>query len=313
MSFRLPFSPVQATDFAAQVDLLFLYLVGITIFFSAVIFALVLLFIIKYRASDKNRIPKAIHGNLMLEIIWSVIPLAIAMSIFVWGAVLFFQNYRIPADAHEIFVVGKQWMWKIQHPEGKREINELHVPKGRPIKLTITSEDVIHNFYVPAFRIKMDAVPGRYTQIWFNAKEEGTHHLFCAEYCGTEHSKMIGRVTVMSESDFQKWLIHDTSNQQKISADGAKLFDTLKCNTCHQAESGALGPNLDDLFGEEVLLNNGKKITANDQYIRESILQPTKKIKAGYNAMMPSYQGQVSEEEIIQIIQYLKEKSSAAQ
>jgi cytochrome c oxidase subunit 2 len=313
MSFRLPFTPVQASDFAAQVDLLYLYLLAISTFFSVLIFVLVFYFAIKYRSVDKKFIPKPIHGNLFLEITWTIIPFLIAMSVFVWGAVLFYQSFSIPKNADEIFVVGKQWMWKIQHPEGKREINQLHVPVNRPIKLTITSEDVIHDFYIPAFRIKMDAVPGRYTQTWFKATKEGTYHLFCAEYCGTEHAKMIGKVTVMSEAAYEGWLANESSGQQKISAVGSELFESLKCNTCHRADNDALGPNLDNLFGEEVLLSNGRKVTADETYIRESILQPAKKVKAGYSPMMPSYQGQVSEEEIIQIIQYLKEKKATNQ
>ncbi|HTL47723.1 MAG TPA: cytochrome c oxidase subunit II [Verrucomicrobiae bacterium] len=301
----VPFSPVQASTLAGQVDLLYLYLIAVSVFFTCVIFATVLFFTLKYKRRSETERPEAIHGNLLLEITWSAIPLAIAMTMFTWGSILYFKGWRAPQNAEEIFVVGKQWMWKIQHPEGRREINELHVPVDHPIRLKMTSEDVIHSFFVPAFRVKMDVVPGRYTSLWFQPTKTGRYHLFCAEYCGTKHSGMIGWVTVMPEEEYQQWLETGTAIAP-VTVSGKELFQKNRCNTCHHAESGALGPDLAGVFGNPVQLADGRTVTADENYIRESIVKPNAKIVAGYTPMMPTFQGQLGEEEILQIISYLK-------
>lgn len=306
MNFQIPFAPVQASALAAQTDLLYLYWLAISVFFSCLIFSLVLFFAVKFKRKSPDEKGAAIHGNLLLEITWSAIPFVIAMSLFFWGTVIFFNNFRAPENAQEIFVVGKQWMWKIQHPEGRREINELHVPVGRAIRLKMTSEDVIHSFYMPAFRIKMDAVPGRYTSTWFQATKTGRFHLFCAEYCGTEHSQMIGWVVVMPEEDYEQWLTSGTEPSVAMQISGEELFTKSRCNTCHHTASGALGPNLAGIFGKQVQLSDGRKVTVDDGYLRESILKPQAKLVAGYAALMPTYQGQLSEEQILQIISYIK-------
>ena len=306
MNIRVPFSPPQASTLAPQIDLLYLYLISVTIFFVCVIFSVALFFTVKYKRRHPDQIGVPLHGSLVLELTWTIIPLLIAMSMFLWGSVLFFKSFRPPQNAEEIYVVGKQWMWKIQHPEGRREINELHVPLGHPIRLKMTSEDVIHSFFVPAFRVKMDVVPGRYTSAWFEATQTGSFHLFCAEYCGTKHSGMIGKVVVLQEEDYQEWLASGREPSVPVSISGEELFKKNRCDTCHHDNSGALGPNLAGIYGKEVQLADGRKVTAGDDYIRESILKPGSRIVAGYAPVMPTYQGQLSEEQIFQIIAYIK-------
>lgn len=304
MNFSLPFSPEQASAIAPHIDLLYLYLVAVSLFFTVLIFILVLVFAIKYRRKYDTEEPRPVKANYALEIAWSVIPLLIAMTMFVWGSVLFFKLYRPPQDADEIFVVGKQWMWKIQHPEGRREINELHVPVGRSIKLKMTSEDVIHSFYIPAFRTKMDVVPGRYTHLWFKATKPGRYHLFCAEYCGTDHSGMIGTVVAMEPKDYERWLESGAASELSAALTGAQLFEKHRCITCHNPASASMGPEIP--FGAPVKLADGSTVIADEEYIRESILRPNAKVVAGYTSIMPTYQGQITEEEIIQIIEYIK-------
>lgn len=305
MLFGFSLFPEQASTFAWEVDALYVYLTLISVFFAGLIVILVAVFSVKYKRISEADTPAEIHGNTLLEILWSVIPLGIVMTFFIWGTVLFFKMFQAPIDSYEIFVVGKQWMWKIQHPNGRREINQLHVPLGRPIKLTMTSEDVIHSFYIPAFRTKMDVVPGRYTQTWFEATKTGTFHLFCTEYCGTNHSKMIGSVTVMTPEQYESWLASGSPNRSLIES-GAELFKTLRCDSCHKSDSGALGPVLTHLYGSTVKFNNGHEIKADEAYIRESIVRPTQKIVDGYQALMPTYQNQVNEEQILSLVNYIK-------
>lgn len=306
MFFGLALFPEQASTFAPEVDSLFFYLLGVSVFFTVLIYALVLFFAIKYKRKSDDDQPKAIHGNNLLEIIWTIIPFCIVMTFFIWGASLFYRMNTPPDDALEIFVVGKQWMWKLQHPEGMREINDLHIPVGQPIRLTMTSEDVIHSFYVPAFRIKMDVVPGKYTTAWFEATKPGKYHLFCAEYCGTSHSEMIGTIYAMPPHEYQEWLDERSPGATKMSSGGEALFTNMRCHTCHNANSGALGPNLEGIYGSEIKLSNGKTVKADEAYIRESILKPKAKIVQGYSPLMPSYKAQLSEEEILEIINYLR-------
>jgi cytochrome c oxidase subunit 2 len=242
---------------------------------------------------------------MKLEIAWSVIPLLITFTFFFWGASVFFAINRPPNDAIEVSVVGKQWMWKFQHADGQREINELHVPIGRPVKLTMASEDVIHSFYVPAFRVKRDVLPGRVATTWFEATRRGRYHLFCAEYCGTKHSGMIGWVIVMEPAEFQSWLAGGASGQSLAGA-GQKLFQELGCATCHRPDSLARGPNLEGLFGNPVKLADGTVVTADDSYVRESIATPSAKVVAGFQPIMPTYQGLVNEEGLMQLVAYVR-------
>jgi len=320
-AYDFPLFPEQASTMAAQVDYLYFFLIAVSVFFCVIIAGTLIGFSIKFRRTAENRVGHRIHGSTGLEVAWSIIPFAITMVIFGWGAWLFFAQARPPDDAHEVFVVGKQWMWKLQHMEGRREINELHVPVGHSVRLTMTSEDVIHSFYIPAFRTKFDVLPGRYTTAWFNATKPGEYHLFCAEYCGTEHSGMIGKVVVMEPVAFQNWLAETPpvvpmtggvttaaadSSAQSPAAAGAALFTQKACATCHQPQGGALGPSLVGVYGSTVTLADGNSVTADDAYVRESILNPTGKIVAGFQPVMPTFQGQLSEEQILQLIQYIK-------
>jgi cytochrome c oxidase subunit 2 len=232
---------------------------------------------------------------------WVVIPLAIVMVIFFWGARVYFYIYRPPPDAEDLYVLGKQWMWKVQHPGGQREINEVHAPLNRPVRLILSSQDVIHSFYVPAFRIKQDVLPGRYTVVWFRATQPGTYHLFCAEYCGTGHSTMVGRVVVLDPQRYQEWLTGSTPERPPAEA-GAKLFTSLGCNNCH----GVQAPTMAGLFMSTRTLSDGRTVVADEQYLRESILDSTTKIAAGYAPLMPSFRGQLTEEQLMELVAYIK-------
>jgi len=304
---ELQLHPESASKIASSVDSLFLFLLVVSAFFTVLIVTLVIVFAIKYRRRPERKSVQ-IRGDLRLEILWTVIPLILSMVMFGWGAKLYMIQARAPADAEEVYVVGKQWMWKIQHLNGPREINELHVPVGVPIRLTLTSEDVIHSFFVPAFRMKKDAVPGRYNTTWFEAKKPGEYHLFCAEYCGTGHSTMIGHVIVMEPHEYEDWLSGGVSGQSLAEA-GEKLFTRLACHTCHGGKPTDRGPPLTGLVGSTVRLTGGRTVKANETYIRESILEPKKKVVEGYEPIMPTYKGQLSEEDLIKIIAYLKTKT----
>ena len=303
--FGFPLFPEQASTLASRVDDLFFFLVAVSVLFAGLIFVLILVFAIKYRRRNDDERPAAISGNLYLEILWTTVPLALTMVMFVWGAKLFFVTYYPPSDALEITVVAKQWMWKVQHPEGQAEINELHIPAGRPVKLVMTSQDVIHDFFVPAFRVKKDVLPGRYTTVWFEATQPGSYHLFCAQYCGTQHSGMVGRIIVMQPSDFQAWLSGGTALVSMASA-GEKLFQQLGCASCHLSNDSGRGPSLVGLFGKKVSLRGGRSVTADETYIRESILTPQAKVVAGFQAIMPTFKGLISEDGIMQILAYVK-------
>ena len=300
-----PLFPEAASTIAPRVDALYLFLVGLTAFMTILIAALVVIFMVKYKRRDPNSIGARIHGGMALEIIWSIIPLVIVLGIFVWATGLFFDIARPPAETMNIYATGKQWMWKFQHLDGQREINELHVPVGRKVKMIMTSEDVIHDLYVPAFRVKADVIPGRYSHIWFEATKAGEYHLFCAEYCGTKHSGMIGRVVVMEPDDFQAWLSGGVQEGSLASA-GNKLFQDLACNTCHRPDAQGRGPVLQNLFGKTVTLASGENVVVDEAYIRESILTPSQKVTAGFQPVMPTFQGLVSEEGILQLIEYVK-------
>jgi cytochrome c oxidase subunit II len=311
---NLPLFPEQASTIAARVDLLYYFLVAVSGFFALLIASLIVLFAIRYRRREQRLEEPEGEGALALEIAWSVVPFGLAMAMFVWGASLYVEMRRPPDDAVPVYVVGKRWMWKVQHLEGRREINELHVPTGRPIKLVMTSEDVIHDFFVPAFRVKQDAVPGRYTSMWFEATKPGRYHLFCAEYCGSQHSRMIGEVIAMEPADFQRWLSGATAGAGAVSMvdAGAALFAQLGCATCHKGASAGRGPVLAGLAGTEVKLAGGRAVRADDAYLRESILDPQAKVAAGYQPIMPTYKGLVSEEQLLQLIAYLGSLESPA-
>jgi cytochrome c oxidase subunit 2 len=290
------------------VDAFYLFLVLITTFFSLLVALLILFFVIKYRKRPGVE-AEQIHGSTLLEIVWTVIPLGISMVIFVWGAVLYYHIENPPANALEIYGVGKQWMWKFQHPGSQREINTLHVPTGRPVKVTLISQDVIHDFFVPAFRVKTDVLPNRYVYSWFTPTVPGSYHLFCSQYCGTKHSAMIGEVIVQKPDDYAAWLASGKA-EGSLASMGEKLFQEFGCSTCHRPDSGARGPSLQGLYGRPVRLSDNRVVVADDNYIRESILNPNAKIVSGFQPIMPTFQGVVSEEGLIQITEYIKHLSA---
>jgi len=277
---------------------------AVSIFFTVLIFGAIFYFAVRYRRRSEQDLPVSVHTGWALEIVWSVIPFGLTMIMFGWGASIFFRESRAPDNAMQIYVVGKQWMWKLQHMEGQREINELHIPTGRPVKLIMTSEDVIHSFYVPDFRTKQDVVPGRYTMTWFEATKPGKYHLFCAEYCGTNHSGMIGWIYAMTPQDYQRWLAGSPSGS--LVQDGAKLFEDLACNNCHKPDGSGRGPSLVGVFGSTVKLAGGGTVRADEAYIRESILSPAAKVVEGYQPDMPTFQGLITEENVVQLIEYVK-------
>jgi cytochrome c oxidase subunit 2 len=297
--------PEQASTFAPEVDHLLYYLLAVAVFFTVLIFGAIFYFAVRYRRRSEQELPHVVHGGMALEIVWSVIPFGLTMVMFTWGASIFFRESRPPDGALNIYVVGKQWMWKVQHLEGRREINELHIPLGRAVKLTLTSEDVIHSFFVPAFRTKQDAVPGRYSTTWFQPTKAGKYHLFCAEYCGTRHSGMIGWIYVMEPQDYQNWLTGESATAS-LAESGAKLFQDLACANCHKADGTGRCPSLVGLFGKTVPLAGGGSVKADEAYIRESILQPSAKVVAGYQPLMPTFQGLVTEEQVLQLVEYVK-------
>jgi len=300
-----PLFPESASTMASRVDALYFFLLAVSMFFSLLIAGLIVFYAVKYRRRAADSVGSEIRGGLVLELMWTIVPFLITMVIFVWGASVFFAMARPPDETINIYVVGKQWMWKFQHLDGQREINELHVPVGRPVKLIMTSEDVIHDVFVPAFRVKADVVPGRYTNLWFQSTKAGRYRLFCAEYCGTKHSGMVGQVVAMDPSEYQTWLSGGTSEGSLASA-GAKLFQDLACNTCHRPDAQGRGPVLEGLFGKTVTLQNGETMTVDEGYVRESILQPAAKIASGFQPIMPTFQGLVTEEQLLELIEYVK-------
>ena len=300
-----PLFPQQASTMASRVDNLYFFLLAVSVFFSLLIAGLIVFYAVRYRRRSPHAVGTNIHGGLWLEVTWSVIPLLISMVIFVWGTSVFFAMASPPEETLNIYVVGKQWMWKFQHLDGQREINELHVPVGRSVKLIMTSEDVIHDVFVPAFRVKADVVPGRYTHLWFQATTPGRYHLFCAEYCGTRHSGMIGEVVVMEPTEYQAWL-SGGSGEGSLASGGEKLFQDLACNTCHRPDAQGRGPVLQGLFGKTQVLLSGENVVVDEAYVRESILNPGAKITAGFQPIMPAFQGLVSEEQLLELIEYVK-------
>ena len=246
----IPFFPEQASDHAERVDALFLFLLAITGAVALLVTMVILYFVVRYRRRPGGSSTPRIVGSLWLESLWSGTPLLVFLFMFAWGATLYFALTQPPADAMEIYIVGKQWMWKAQHPEGQREINELHVPVGKAVKLTLTSEDVIHDFGVPAFRLKIDVLPGRYVHTWFRATKTGTYHLFCDQYCGTNHAGMVGSIVVMETAEYERWL--NGHAEGSMALEGRKLFLKLQCVSCHTGDSRARAPVLEDLFGREV-------------------------------------------------------------
>jgi cytochrome c oxidase subunit 2 len=296
--------PDRASSLAGNVDTFFFFMLAVTGGMALLVSILVIAFAIKYRRrGDSDQTPR-ITGARRLEIAWSILPLFAFLVMFGWGASIYFAQARPPADAMEVYVVGKQWMWKIQHPGGQREINTLHVPVNQAVKLTLTSEDVIHDFGLPEFRTKIDVIPGRYVSTWIQPNKVGRFHIFCDQYCGTGHSYMVGEVVVTDADSYADWL--DRHADGSLAVEGRKLFLKLQCITCHSADARARAPVLEGLYGRTVNLRDGRTTLADEAYLRESILFPMAKIVQGWEPIMPTFKGQVDEEELIQLIAYIK-------
>jgi len=300
------FFPEQASTSARSVDAITIAALVVSVVFSVLIAVLIVVFAVRYRRRSPGQAGTRTRDSLALEATWSAIPLGIMLGLYGWGARVYVEVNTPPPDASEYFVVGKRWMWKIQHPQGRREINTLHVPVGTRVRLTMTSEDVIHSFFVPAFRVKQDVLPGRYSSLWFEPTRTGTYDLFCAEYCGTEHSLMGGEVVVMEPDAYERWLTAGPATAS-MAEDGESLFRELACHTCHAAGDSARGPSLRGLYGSTVTLAGGRTVVADDAYLRESIVDPAAKLVAGYEPLMPTYRGQIDEEALMRLVTYLRE------
>lgn len=301
----MPLFPAQASTIAPQVDMLFFFLLAVSLFFSFLIAGLIVYFTIRYRRRSQDEIGAVTRPHLVLEVAWTLIPLAISMIFFVWGAVLYFHMVRPPEDVLTIYGVGKQWMWKFQHVTGQSEIDQLHVPVGRPVRLAMTSQDVIHDVFLPELRVKADVIPGRFTQIWFQATKPGRYHLFCAEYCGLQHSRMTGELVAMEQKDYQAWLSGGKAGAS-LASEGEEKYQDLNCGNCHQSDGKGRGPALEGVFGRTETLEGGGTVQVDEDYLRESLMTSTAKVVAGYKPIMPSYQGVISDEELIQLIEYVK-------
>lgn len=297
------FFPEQASTYAERVDGLYWFLVGMSAIIAGAVALLIVVFAVRYRRRPGHRAVQP-EESMKLELVWTTVLTILVLVIFAWSSDVFLDQSIPPQGAQDIFVVGRQWMWKIQHPNGRREINELHIPAGRAMKLTLISQDVIHSFYIPAFRVKQDVLPGYYKTMWFEPTKPGTYHLFCAEYCGTNHSGMIGRVVVMEELEYQLWLAGST--EPSPQAEARQIFEQYDCAACHEAGGRERGPVLGGLYGQTVPLAGGESAVVDESYIRESILDPAAKVHAGYAPVMPSFRGQLTEEQILAVISYLK-------
>jgi cytochrome c oxidase subunit 2 len=305
---NFPLWPEQASIMARNVDALYIFLLIVTGMMTLLIFVCLVYFAARFRYRPGVR-AEQIEGSTPLEITWSAIPFVVFMVIFAWGAVVYFKERTPPTDSAEIYIVAKQWMWKVEHAEGQREINELHVPVGRDVKLIMTSQDVIHSFFIPAFRIKQDVLPGRYTVEWFRATKPGVYHLFCAEYCGTQHSGMVGDIVVQEPAQYEAWM--NGGSTGPLSATGEKIFAELGCVTCHRTDTPGRGPNLQGIFGKPVQLEDGRTVNADENYLRECILDPGAKRVKGFQPIMPTFQGLVTEEQVNALVAYIKSISAA--
>ena len=301
---NFPIIPEQASTIAMRIDIYFYFLVVLCSILTIGIFTAMIVMAVKFRKKEGEDRPSVPLENMMLEIAWTIIPTIILFGLFVWGTWIYADYLNEPEGGVEFDIVGKQWMWKVQHSNGSREVNDLHIPIDTPIKLTMTSQDVLHDYYIPAFRVKQDVVPGRFTRLWFEATKLGEYHIFCAEYCGTEHSYMKGRVTVMTKEDYALWL--EGGPKKSPQEAGEFLFTQMGCITCHSGRADSRGPSLDGIFGTDVTFVNGTTVTRDEEYLRESIMESTKQIVEGYTALMPSFKNQLTDEDVMNLIAYVK-------
>ncbi|HEX3244777.1 MAG TPA: cytochrome c oxidase subunit II [Chloroflexota bacterium] len=297
----LPLAPPTASTAAGRMDALFYFLLGGSVLITLAIFIALAYFLVRYRRRPGNEMAQREGNTLPIELGWIVGLTLLSVIPFVWGAYLYLDLAKPPSDAMEVYVVAKQWMWKAQHPDGQAEIDELHVPVGRAVRLLMTSQDVIHDFSVPAFRVKQDVLPGRYTTMWFQATQAGEFHLFCAEYCGLDHSGMVGRIVALEPAEFEAWL--QTGAFLSPAAEGRKLFEQYGCVTCHE---GNRAPRLEGVFGRPQLMSDGQTVVADESYIRESILNPSARVVYGFEPIMPTFNGLLDETQLIQLVTYIK-------
>jgi cytochrome c oxidase subunit II len=300
---NFPLWPARASAGAGNIDALYIFLLALSGVMCAIIFTLIVVLAVRYRRRPGVE-AEQIEGSTVLEVTWSVVPFFIFLFIFAWGAVIYFQGRTPPRNATEVYVVAKQWMWKLQHQEGPREINQLHIPVGHDVKLIMTSQDVIHSFFIPAFRIKQDVLPGRYTTVWFHPVKAGTYHLFCSQYCGTSHSGMIGDIVVMEPVEYATWLTGGTA--VPLADTGQKLFAEMGCSTCHRSDTQGRGPNLAGVFGTPVALEDGRTLTADENYIRQCIMNSREQVVKGFPPIMPVFQGLLNEEQVNALVAYIK-------
>jgi|SRR5579883_220469 len=300
----LPLFPEQASTHAENVDNLFFFILAVTGGVGLFVTVLLIVFVARYRRRHiTDRTPR-ITGFPLLEWSWTLGPLVPFTAMFIWGLSTYAENFQPPPDSYEVFIVGKQWMWKVQHPSGQREINELHLPADRPVKVTLISEDVVHDFGVPAFRSKIDVLPGRYVSTWYQPTQPGQYRMFCDQYCGDQHASMVGSVIVMRPDEHAAWLREHAEGSAAL--EGRKLFLKLQCISCHRPDSEARAPQLGGLYGRSVTLRDGSSIVADHAYIRDSILLPAKQVVEGWEPIMPTFQGQATEEEVLQLIAYIR-------
>lgn len=309
---ELPFLPPQASTIAGQVDLIFVVLLGLSTFFTAIVVILVIFFSLRYRRGRKVDRSNPPVTSLRMELGWVAGLLVLGLGTFVTASIVYLRMFEPPSNALDVFVVGRQWMWKFQHPQGAREINTLHVPVGQEVRLVMISQDVIHSFYVPAFRLKYDVLPSRYTYMWFEPTQTGEFPIYCTEYCGTDHSRMIGRVVVMSAQEYESWAGAGGTSAGPMTQSGEQLFQELGCSGCHTGESTGRAPALTGLFGSSVPLEGGGTVTADETYLRESILLPNEKIVEGYSPIMPSYEGRIEEEQLNELVAYIRSLGDGA-
>ena len=331
MNTALPLLPERASVMADKFEWIFWYITIVTAAATVVVYLGILIFCIKYRRGNTRGNTPRILGSHALELGWTVTPLLIFLTFYVWGAKVYDHLMHPPEDAMEIYVIGKQWMWKAQYPGGQRviiggndanmeepgwkNIGRLVLPIDRPVKLTFISEDVIHDFGVPAFRTKIDVIPGRYVTTWYEPNKLGEYYVFCDQYCGTWHSKMVGKIAVVSQADFEAFLtgLNDaqgpgTGNavDGSLAWEGQQLFRKLQCVECHTNRTDARAPNLEGMYGQLRPIKGGGSVVADDDYIIESILRPRAKVREGWEPIMPHYEGQVNAEDLNKVVAYIK-------
>ena len=311
----LSWLPDSASNFANSVDNVILFVTVLSVFFFVLISAFLIGFSIKYRRKSENDETPYITGNELMEIIWTVIPSILLMVIFAWGYIEFKKLRTPPSDAMEVNVIAKQWLWQFDYYDGKKSLNELYVQQNRPVRMIMRSDDVLHSFFVPAFRVKMDVLPGRFTQLWFTPTKAGTFDLFCTEYCGSGHSSMLAKVNVLSPEAFARWERGDeledggteVASNVPPAERGQKLYSQRGCNACHSIDGvDGVGPTFKALFGKNEKLQDGSTVKVDENYLLESIYEPQAKLVEGYQPVMPAFKGILSEKETTAIIEYIK-------